>query len=142
MSKESNAIKLVKIHAGHVIIRNGRKEYNDNLSGFESDNGAPMPPLSAGFIGESYAPGEWHRITTGSKAIQLEMPWAEGEALLGKLDALLTAQEARIAIPDPDPDPTLNVRRLAALESVLTRLSLDPNASQEEKDYQANRPDS
>ena len=136
MSKESNATQLVKIHAGNVIVRNGRKEYNDTAENFALDNEAPFPILPADAIGRSYIPGMWHRTTTGAKATQLPMPWAEGETLLGTVDALLAAQEARQAVPDPTPDPTLTVKRLSALEGLLARRALDTDASQDEKDYQ------
>jgi hypothetical protein len=136
MGKEANAQQLVKIHAGRVIIRDGRNEYNDSLSNFNADNGAPMPDLPAEYIGESYIPNMWHRVTTGSKEIQREMPWAQGEALLGKLDALLAAQESRISLPTPDPDPGVNARRLLALEGLLARRARDADATQDEKDYQ------
>lgn len=139
MSKEANATQLVKIHAGHVIIRNGRKEYNDTVQNFEMDNGAPMPALPAEWIGESYVPGKWHRITNGTKAVSLEMPWAQGEQLLGKLDGLLAAQQARATIPEPSPDPDINIKRAAAMEALLARRAADPDATPEEKDYQTEK---
>ncbi len=137
MSKEANATQLVKIYADHVIVRNGRKEYNDTAENFALDNGSAFPALPADAIGRSYIPGMWHRTTNGNSAIQLPMPWDEGEALLGAVDALVTAQTARQAIPDPTPSPPdITAQRLMALEGLLTRRALDTDVSQEERDYQ------
>jgi len=136
MAKEAQAPQLVKIHGGHIIIRTDGKEYNDSLEHYEADNGAPAPGLPRDMIGVTYAPGEWHRLSAGHKQVPQPMPWAEGEQLLGKIDALLAAQTAREAIPGAPPDPDTNAKRLAALEALMARLAQTPEATPEEKDYQ------
>lgn len=138
MSKESDATKLVKLYAGHVIIRDGRKEYNDTLENFVLDAEEDFPALPNNMIGRSYIPDFWHRVMDGRKVIPLPKPWPEGENLLGRIDELLAAQSARVSVPDLDPEEPVEIRvkRLDALEAALARLAQQAEATPEEKDYQ------
>ncbi len=142
---ESTATHICKIHDGNVLVRAGALEYLDTAENFALDSGADFPATPAGYIGRSYIPNERHRISTDRKADQLLIPWVDGDAILRAIRATIRAKELRLDAPVPSPPDTpadVRQKRIFAIEALLARQALEPNATVEEKDYQANRPDS
>lgn len=134
--READASQIVKLYDGNVLIRGPAGTYIDTVENFALDDEEQFPGPLNGALGRTYIPGVKHRLIFGNKQIQESLPWTPGDAILDRLDVLLAAKAVRDATGGPPPDPGLRDKRVAAFEAMLARLAQDPNATQEEKDYQ------
>lgn len=141
--REQDAPQMAKVHDGRVLIRSGGQEYLDTVENFALDAEQPFealppsPPGRPAYIGRTYIPGEKHNLTDGRKNVPVSETWTFGESLFPRVPELLAAQRARAAIPDIVPvRAEAVIKRTLAFEAMMKRRANDPNASQEEKDYQ------
>ncbi len=80
---------------GLIFITTSSDEYQATFDDFETDNGSRFPSLPDGMICRIYEPGVKHQLYTRNTAYPQPMPWAAGDAILNKYDALKVKQDAR-----------------------------------------------
>jgi len=135
---EADVAKIVKIHAGAVLIRGPEGEYVDTAANYTLDAGRPFPPLPGQAIGRTYIPNEKHSLYDGRKAAPERLPWAPGDQILTTLQTLLDNQVARKALA-PDPGESIDALLLGALDALIEERHGEPNVPQAITDYIAAR---
>lgn len=145
MSSENDFPRLVKIHAGKVLIRETmdreRFEYKDTVANYKLDSGQEFEPLPEGYIGRTYIPGVKNRYSTGSKQVPIKGGWPFGDSLFPQVTDLLASQDARNNPPPPPPTREEIIARKKGLavevlnEEAINKRAQDPDVPQEVIDY-------
>lgn len=133
---ELNAAKLVKFYAGTATLRGPEGEYVDTFENYQLDAGKPPPPLPGGrgFIGRTYVPDEFHRLSDGTSDTSQAIPYQVGDQILAGLQQLLDNQAARRALPE-DPEVPLAALRIEAIDALMDRHLTEEFPDQRVLDY-------